>query len=72
MPHTLARAPFPAELEPKPGTPHCWWNAAIPIAIVVGLVVGGMVDTGLTKSNAKGVKKDIFTIFSNASSFKCV
>jgi hypothetical protein len=34
------------------------------------LVVGGMVDTGLDKSSAKGVPKTVINIFSNASSFK--
>ncbi|GBF97884.1 hypothetical protein Rsub_10239 [Raphidocelis subcapitata] len=68
----VAEVRLDADLEPQPHTPQRWWNAAIPIAVVVALVVGGMVDTGLTKANAKGVPKNVINIFSNASSFKAL
>ncbi len=36
------------ELEPVAGAPHRWWNGFLPVAVVVGGTLLGLLDTGMT------------------------
>jgi hypothetical protein len=58
-------------VRPKPGIPHRWWNAAMPIAVVVLSVLLGLILDGYYKipveERAEAELKDFF---SNSDSFK--
>jgi Na+/H+ antiporter NhaC len=47
-------------IEPREGTPHRWWNAAIPIATVVLVVLAGLYVTGSAGAGPGASLSDIF------------
>jgi len=47
-------------IEPREGTPHRWWNAAIPILTVVVVVLAGLYVTGSAGAGAGASLSEIF------------
>ncbi len=59
------------ELQPKPGVPHRWQNAAIPIAILIFSTMTGLIWSGYTAlSNAGEVHFTLEDLLSNANSYQ--
>ncbi len=49
-----------AEMEPKPGLRHRWWNAAVPVLTIVVVVLAGLYTTGSAAAGADASLMDIF------------
>jgi Na+/H+ antiporter NhaC len=47
-------------MEPKEGKAHRWWNAGIPVIVVILVVLGGLYATGLAGSEPGASLSDIF------------
>ena len=47
-------------VEPKSGAPERWWNAALPVAAVVLVVLGGLYTTGRGTVGADAALRDVF------------
>ena len=55
-----------AALEPPPGTPERWWNAAVPVLTVVAITLGGLYVTGRA---AAGAEASLASVFGEADPF---
>ncbi len=55
-----------AALEPPPGTPDRWWNAAVPVLTVIGITLLGLYLTGRA---AAGPGASLITVFGEADPF---
>lgn len=53
-------------LEPPPGTPERWWNAALPVATVIGITLIGLYVTGRA---AAGPGSSLVEVFGDADPF---
>ncbi len=47
-------------MEPKPGVPHRWWNAALPVATVIGVVLYGLYHLGRQSAGPDASLMDVF------------
>jgi Na+/H+ antiporter NhaC len=52
----------------SPAAPPRWWNALVPVAVVVAVAFGGIVITGRQGALAEGVEPTVRNIFGHASS----
>ena len=57
---TLATDTSDSFLDPPEGTPHRWWNAGIPVLVVIGVVLGGLYTTGRASVGADASLIDVF------------
>lgn len=48
------------EMDAKEGAPHRWWNAAVPVATIVLVVLGGLYTTGVASTGPDASLMDIF------------
>jgi len=51
----------PQRLEPPPGIPFRWWNAAVPLATVMAGVIGGILFVGWKRLTRDGLAVDFFS-----------
>ena len=49
-----------ASLDARDGVPNRWWNAALPLLVVVGVVLGGLYTTGRTGAGPGASLLDVF------------
>ncbi|MDA0329045.1 MAG: Na+/H+ antiporter NhaC family protein [Gemmatimonadetes bacterium] len=56
----LAADTTSSAMEPKDGVPHRWWNAAIPVATVVLVVLIGLYSTGRAETGPGANLMDVF------------
>lgn len=57
------------KLQSKPGVPPRWYNAVIPIGLVVFLVLLGLILTGRDAVEADGISMSVQNIFGNGDPF---
>lgn len=56
----LAQDTGSEELQPRPGVPERWWNAAVPVLVVIAVVLGGLVVTGRASAGPGASWMEIF------------
>lgn len=57
------------KLQSKPGVPPRWYNAVIPIGLVVFFVLLGLILTGRDSVKADGISMSVQNIFGNGNPF---
>lgn len=57
------------KLQSKEGVPPRWYNAVIPIGLVVFFVLLGLILTGIDSAEADGIDKSVQNIFGNGDPF---